>query len=241
MDVATTLRRERERAQVELDREQTEAMLREKLLEVAAATGERVTPEEIHAAISQYYRSLHAFEPPERGFGTFLAHLYVRRKPIVITVTVLLAIFAFVWWFVEANFGSIARDRRDRELLERTFEIHVAHPSTADQSGFRMDYGEDSVNGWYVIVEARGANGDAVTQRIRGAISRSERDVSRWAEQVPREVYERLVNDKRHDGILDETLFAKKNSGSLELEIVMPGVGEQPLTRGRQLLEWEGR
>ena len=36
----------------------------------------------------------------------------------------------------------------------------------------------------------------------------------RWGEEVPAEVYERLKADKESDGILGETLYAKKN-GSL--------------------------
>lgn len=79
MDVARTLRKERTTAERELDREGTIRLLRQKLREAADIAGDPVTDAQIEAAIRQYYENLHAFQPPQPGWETTLAKLYVRR------------------------------------------------------------------------------------------------------------------------------------------------------------------
>ena len=83
MDVARTLRKERSIAQRELNRQETIALLRQKLREAADLAGDPVTDEQIEAAIRNYYDNLHEFEPPEPGLQTFLATVYVRRYAII--------------------------------------------------------------------------------------------------------------------------------------------------------------
>jgi hypothetical protein len=49
--------------------------------------------------------------------------------------------------------------------------------------------------------------------------------VTTWAEQIPKEVFDRLANDKRSDGILNETRYAEKTRGALSERILLPGAG----------------
>ena len=87
MDVAVALRRERNLAERELDRDETRRMLREKLREAAAVSGGTLTDAEIDAAILHYYDRLHAFAEPASSWQTFLAHVYIRRTQIAVALT----------------------------------------------------------------------------------------------------------------------------------------------------------
>ena len=62
--------------------------------------------------------------------------------------------------------------------------------------------------------------------------------MSRWGEQVPTEVWERLKADKVSDGILNERKFALKKPGELAPQVVMPGESGQPLARDAQITRW---
>lgn len=87
MDVAVALRRERNLAERELNRDETLRLLREKLREAAAVSGGTLTDAEIDAAIRQYYDRLHAYEDPPSSWETFMAHVYIRRTQIAVAIT----------------------------------------------------------------------------------------------------------------------------------------------------------
>ena len=83
MDVATTLRKEQTLAEQQLNLEETKALLRERLLEAANVTGERLTEQQVEIAIEHYYDKLHVFDQPEWSLELVLAHLYVMRGTII--------------------------------------------------------------------------------------------------------------------------------------------------------------
>ena len=100
MDVASVLRRERELAETALSADQIQTQLRQQLLAAAELTGERVTSAEIDAAIGHYYDNLHAFREPPRNLSWVLAHLYIRRFPILLGLLVVAAgCAAGIYWF----------------------------------------------------------------------------------------------------------------------------------------------
>ncbi|MFY9345523.1 MAG: DUF6384 family protein, partial [Planctomycetota bacterium] len=95
MDVASTLRRERETAESQLDVDQAKARLRERLLATAAAAGEQVTPAEVDVAIEQYFASQHTYADPPAGWARFWAHVWVSRIGWL-TALVLLALLSLL-------------------------------------------------------------------------------------------------------------------------------------------------
>lgn len=325
MDVASTIRRERDRAEAVLDADATRALIRKKLKETAATTGEPVTEAEIDAAIDVYFGSLHAYSDPPRGWRSALAHLYVRRVRITVVVGLVLAFVATMYWLFEFGpFSAQARQERAREqaaaqeardearraaeaeaaeqraaarqrsadaarasvtalldgvpvtpaartqldaaeralaaalasagnvaaaaasyrtLAERVaqpFEIRIANP-TRDSGMSAFEYIEnrsDLVSGYYVIVAARTPSGEVVGWPVRHAEDGQITETRRWAEQVPKEVFDRVYEDKASDGVLDATLFGVKRAGSLDIETSITGTDGTPIERGRQLTRW---
>ena len=89
LDVARQLRRRRETAEEMFRRDDIRAQLKEKLIQAARVTGDRVTEAELDVAIDQYFESLHTYCKPKRGPKSFLGHLWVYRGRIAAAVTAL--------------------------------------------------------------------------------------------------------------------------------------------------------
>lgn len=97
MDVAREMRKDREKAEKVLQRDDFRAELRVKLMRTAQVSGDNVTEAEIEAAIATYFSNRHRFEEPPAGMQTMIAHAWVRRKAIV-GWTIAAAVTAVATW-----------------------------------------------------------------------------------------------------------------------------------------------
>jgi len=119
------------------------------------------------------------------------------------------------------------------DQLSTSYEVRIIDdPNQVSAIERGMD-GKNPV--YYVIVQARDASGNVVPQQIRNSETGRTERVTQWAEQVPRETYMRLRQDKTSDGLLSETLFSIKTRGSLEPAIRIPGATSAPIGQGTQL------
>jgi Family of unknown function (DUF6384) len=125
----------------------------------------------------------------------------------------------------------------DKRLREEYTVVVQAKGKSAIIRAFKDEQGK-RVSGHYLIVEAKTADGRVLTRRIHEIESGKDENVTTWAELVPKEVYDRLAEDKRSDGILNETEFAVKRRGFPEETVTMPGVDGRPLTRAGQITKW---
>jgi hypothetical protein len=124
MDVATALRQDRELVEEQLNFDQIKARLRQKLTEAAKVTGEEVTEAEVDAAIEQYYSSLHSFREPPRDFRIVLAHLWARRRTILIWSGAGLAAVALITWLFLLPSGPLnPGGRAERRIAALTHSI----------------------------------------------------------------------------------------------------------------------
>lgn len=123
-----------------------------------------------------------------------------------------------------------------RALLAEEYRVLVV---TGDgvQSGVDR-YHDGRVSGYYLIVQAVGPGGKVLPREVVDAETGQTRTVTTWAEQVPKEVYDRVAADKLADGVVDQREFATKSRGEAEVKVVMPGAGDAPLPRGRQITQW---
>lgn len=110
MDVASTLRRQRETAEGQLDIATAKVRLRERLLATAQAAGEKVTLEEVDAAIEQYFRSQHRYEDPPGGWRRVVANLWVMRGK-VLALLLSLALAVVVILLATGAFSPAAKQR----------------------------------------------------------------------------------------------------------------------------------
>ena len=99
MDVARSLRDDRETAQKLYRVDSVRTRLRNKLMRAAELSGDRVTEPEIDAAIDQYFASLHRYEPPRPGFKRMIATAWVWRNQMIAAAVALATVAGAVWFF----------------------------------------------------------------------------------------------------------------------------------------------
>ncbi len=300
MDVATAIRLDRELVDEQLNLDALKARLRDRMIAAAKVTGEDVTHEEVDAAISKYYSSLHTFHEPPLSPSLALAHLWVRREAILRGTVVVVGAAMLIWGLflspsspftitgrTQRRVAALGNEisRRAESILAVTQDADVKSQITRltgeaatyrkqdDESKLktvqaalsdlddriRDEYtvtvvqgagnrsavvrakpesmGRD-VSGYYLIVEAKNADGTVRSRKILDAETGETREVKIWGERVPKEVYDRLAADKRSDGILNETAFAVKRRGFPDLQVMMPGADGRPVTRDVQITNW---
>lgn len=120
--------------------------------------------------------------------------------------------------------------------LNEQYVIQIVTGSGND-SALTREWNQDGLSSLshYAIVEARAPGGQLLTRSIQDAETGKTQQVTRWGEQIPREVYERLKADKLSDGVLNETRFGVKRRGELGEQILLPGAGGQPIPRGPRI------
>lgn len=100
LEVARNLRRQRSDAEVALARHEVRDMLRKRLLEAAAVTGDKVTERDVDVAIDQYFDRLYAYEEPPASLSVWMAKVYVRRNEIALLVgSIAAAVTAWIVFF----------------------------------------------------------------------------------------------------------------------------------------------
>ena len=239
MDVASELKRQRERASSQLEIAGEKEKIREKIKATAQVTGESLSEGEINAAIESFYKGLYRFKKPERNFNYWLARVYIARSKIALYLLLPLLLFFLLF----SSFGAYSGYRESSEeaaRLAESYEIHVLSRA-GKKSGIDRYYLDDSgkrVSGYYLILEARDAEGKVLKRKIRSREDGSVKKVASWAERVPEKVYQRVAEDKREDGVVDDSLYARKKSGVQEEEVVMRDSSGEPLQRMGQIHSW---
>jgi hypothetical protein len=131
-----------------------------------------------------------------------------------------------------------AREKLARmvDQLSTNYEVHIV--SDPNQSSALERGMGDRQSVYYVIVEARDAAGKVIVTPIRNAETGRVENVTKWAEEVPAPVYQRLKQDKLKDGLLSETLFSVKARGDLQPKITIENSSGSPVTPGNRITQW---
>lgn len=127
--------------------------------------------------------------------------------------------------------------------LWQAFEVRMIGHADA-VSLFHREFRDDQSQqyrsaGFYAVVQAIDLQGNLVPQWIENVETGARELVDRWAERIPEEVYQRLADDKRADGVLHETAFARKERGRLAWELLLPDSSGKPIERTVQLTHWD--
>ena len=121
-------------------------------------------------------------------------------------------------------------------VLQQDYKVTIVSKEGV-KSGIDRYFG-GSISGYYVIVEARDAQGNVLKMSIRNEENGETETVKLWGERVPQSVYERVKADKMDDGIVNDNQFGVKDKGYLDMSVVMRGDNNAPLQREGQITEW---
>lgn len=97
MDVARAAREEQATVEQQFQQDELRSRIRERLVAAQAATGEPATPAEIDVAIERYFESQYVYRDPPLNGRTWCAHLYVRRRGLLLFGGLLVLIGVGLW------------------------------------------------------------------------------------------------------------------------------------------------
>jgi hypothetical protein len=109
---------------------------------------------------------------------------------------------------------------RDRLRSEYTLRIFSKE---GERSAFwRVPDSNPDATNYYLIVQAIGSDGKALTLPITNEETGKTESVDTWGVRVPESTYRTVENDKRDDGIIERTTLGLKEYGFLDPDYVMP-------------------
>ena len=124
--------------------------------------------------------------------------------------------------------------------LEQQYALQIVN-APGEQSATERLWTDDKgtrTSGYFVFVDAVDEQGNPVKVPIRNRETDKTEVLSRWGEQVPKKVFDRLARDKQKDGVLDERMFGEKPRGTREFKVELQGDDDQPIERRGQITSW---
>lgn len=114
-------------------------------------------------------------------------------------------------------------DLHDR--LEQSYELRVVSRPGEPSGVWRIPDVNSSARNYYLIVEAIQDDGRPAERSIRSEEDGATRAVTKWGLRVDPETFQRFVDDKQADGIIDEPVVGRKRRGSLEPDYAVDTTG----------------
>jgi len=102
---------------------------------------------------------------------------------------------------------------------------------------WRFPNDNPSTKNYYLLVRAQDAEGNILEKDVKNEENGNIEAVREWGERVPEEVYEAVKRDKMDNGLIDNTLFGKKQKGYMNDEVAYLYRGT-PLPRVGQITHW---
>jgi hypothetical protein len=100
-----------------------------------------------------------------------------------------------------------------RTELAQTYELRIVQ--SGDSGIWRIPDVNPDTRNFYLIVEAIGADGRALTMPVIHEEDGRVYNVAAWGVRVPEEVFEEVRDDKRDDGIIQNRVLGEKRRGEL--------------------------
>lgn len=101
-----------------------------------------------------------------------------------------------------------------RAELAQTYQLRIVQDG--DSGVWRVPDVNPNARNFYLIVEAVGPNGAALTMPVINEEDGRVYNVAAWGVRVPEDVFEEVREDKQDDGILQNRVIAEKRRGELE-------------------------
>ncbi len=121
---------------------------------------------------------------------------------------------------VEQLRASVAQLQDLEQRLALEYEIVIV--------GGVWRYKEDDrrIKNYYLRVQAIDKNRRRLRVKILNEENNREETVSEWAERVPKSVYDRVGEDKKDNGIIDDRIFGSKVRGELDVRRKHENLGQ---------------
>lgn len=112
-----------------------------------------------------------------------------------------------------------------RDLLRQDYILRIVNSSDEKTGFWTIPEVNTAATNYYLVVEALNADGRPLSLPVLNEESGETEVVSRWGVRVPESLYDSILADKRDDGIIDNNLIGRKQSGYLDVVYTQPVLG----------------
>lgn len=126
---------------------------------------------------------------------------------------------------------SLAELQVLQDDLSSVYNVRIRYRGGADSGFTRVPDENPGGRNYYLIVEAVARDGEVLSVPVSSEEVDARARVKRWAQRVDQATFNRVIEDKRDDQIIQNDVIGKKEPGVLEPEFNVP-------TPGGAILEW---
>ncbi len=112
-----------------------------------------------------------------------------------------------------------------RDQLRQEFSLRIVNRQDVKTGFWTFPEVNTAATNYYLVVEAIGADGKALTLPITNEETSTTENVAIWGVRVPESVYKSVEQDKLDDGIIQRNVMGIKEYGFLDVDYVMPVLG----------------
>jgi len=114
-----------------------------------------------------------------------------------------------------------------RDALRAEYQLKIVDGSDGKWGFWNFPQSNSEATNYYLVVQAVGTDGRALTLPIRSEDNGRTEKVSVWGERVPEDVYRAVEADKQDDGTIEHNLIAVKEFGFLTPGYLVPTLGAE--------------
>jgi hypothetical protein len=107
------------------------------------------------------------------------------------------------------------------QALSRSYALRIVSRPGEYTAVYRIPEDRPDARNYYLIVEAVTSNGNILALPILNEENGKTQIVSKWGQRVPEYTYQRVGEDKKDDGILQDNILGKKERGYLSVSYTM--------------------
>ncbi|MCP4381551.1 MAG: hypothetical protein GY798_09075 [Hyphomicrobiales bacterium] len=172
MDVVDTLRHQEKLVERELGQGERDETLKARLRRIYEGQGLEVSDRILDQGIRALKESRFVYTPPKPGFDTFMARLWVRRRPVGLTLGILLVVLAlFVGWQISRS-NQTAREA-ELQQIELTETLPAALAAAGEATLAASDDADATAWAEALIADgevAAGAQDGAAMREVTAAL-----------------------------------------------------------------------
>jgi hypothetical protein len=112
-----------------------------------------------------------------------------------------------------------------RDKLRQEYTLKIVSRQGSDTGFWRIPDSNTAATNYYIVVEALGADGAAMSLPVLNEENNATETVSAWGVRVPEQVFRAVQADKNDDGIIQHNIVGLKQYGYLDVDYTVPVLG----------------
>ena len=124
---------------------------------------------------------------------------------------------------------DITQARLDKDALQRladtlklSYNLRIVSGANTTSGVWRIPDGNPNARNYYIIVQPVGADGKPISINVVNEENNASQTVSKFGVRVSKQTFDRIAQDKRDDGVIQNNVIGTKRRGVVDTQYTMP-------------------